>query len=283
MSWQTLVSAAELANHLDDSWWVVIDCRFDLADPSAGERAYTEAHIPGARYAHLDRDLSSPITLSSGRHPLPTLRAWAETLGRWGIGAENQVVVYDGQGGAVAVRLWWMLRQSGHSAVALLDGGIQGWTANGGALETESPSVHALPLYPIAEEAFLAVTVDTVVDGLDDDQLQLVDARSAARFRGDEEPLDPVAGHIPGALNRPFQDNLTSTGLFKTAAQLSQEYRQLLGDHRPATVVHYCGSGVTACHNLLAMEYAGLTGSRLYAGSWSEWIRDPRRPMAVGP
>ncbi len=279
-SWQTLIDATELAGHLGGAGWVVVDCRFDLSVPEAGEHAYRLGHVPGAVYAHLDRDLSGPRTVSTGRHPLPEVTEVAERLRGWGIGPHSQVVAYDSGSGAFASRLWWLLRWVGHERVAVLDGGLEGWRAAGYHVSAErswpvvgnfSPSVGATS--PVAAEVLLNDRQG---------QLLVVDARSRPRYRGEHEPIDPVAGHIPGARNHPFEENLAADERFLDAGALREHWSQLLGGHVPEAVVHMCGSGVTACHNMLSMEHAGLHGSRLYAGSWSEWITDPQRPVAVG-
>lgn len=278
---KTLVDTATLAAHLDDPQWVIVDCRFTLTDVDAGGRAYAAGHIPGARYAHLDRDLSGPITARSGRHPLPDPAVLAQTLGRWGIDAARQVVVYDDSFGAIAARLWWLLRWLGHDAVALLDGGLPKW-------RREKRPVTTAVAAP-APATFRA-RVDNAM-WLDSESLRavlargdylLVDARSEERFLGDIEPLDKVAGHIPGAVNLPFEDNLDLGGEFLPGETLRSLYLTLVDALPPGHVVQMCGSGVTACHNLLAMEHAGLSGAKLYAGSWSEWITDPQRPVATG-
>ncbi|HEY4083552.1 MAG TPA: sulfurtransferase [Burkholderiaceae bacterium] len=272
MSHTTLISAAELSPSM-----LVIDVGFDLADTDAGERAYAQGHLPGTHYLHLDRDLSGAKTGRNGRHPLPDRAAFAERLRALGLSTDTQVVAYDAQGGMYAARLWWMLRWIGHSAVAVLDGGKQAWT---GALSTEVPA-RTPGNFTLGDESLTPV--------LDADQVQsrlgtvrLIDARAPERFRGDVEPLDPQAGHIPGASNRLFKLNLQEDGRFKPAAQLREEFSALLAPFDASGVVHQCGSGVTACHNLLAMEHAGLASSALYAGSWSEWSSDPARPVAKG-
>jgi len=276
-----LISAAELAGWLGRI--VLIDASFDLADTAAGEAAFRVAHLPGAAHLHLDRDLSTAKTGRNGRHPLPARDAFAATVGALGIGADTPVVIYDRQGGMYAARAWWMLRWLGHSQVAVLDGGLPAWAAAGGALEAgDGPArLAGAPIYPLAPEPAMPM--------LDADALQarlgrvcLIDARAADRFRGDLEPLDPVAGHIPGALNRFFKDNLGADGRFLPAETLRATFADLLGSAAPAQTVHQCGSGVTACHNLLAMEAAGLPGAALYPGSWSEWCGDPARPVARG-
>lgn len=277
----TLVTPAILAAQLDHPGWVVIDCRFSLADPAAGERAYREGHIPGARYAHLDRDLAAPVTPASGRHPLPAPEWLAVELGVWGVAADSQVVAYDDAGGAFAARLWWLLRWLGHAAVAVLDGGLPRWRREGRPVSDALPSVTAVTFTPRVA-LVEAVGVEQLQRELAAGRSLVLDARAPVRFRGEVEPLDPVAGHVPGARNRPLQENLDGQACFLAADELRHQFHQLLGGTRPEQVVHMCGSGVTACHNLLAMEYAGLPGSRLYAGSWSEWIRDPARPVARG-
>jgi thiosulfate/3-mercaptopyruvate sulfurtransferase len=281
-----LVDAAALRAALGHARLVLLDASFDLADPSAGARAWAAGHVPGAQYAHLERDLSGPKLAPgpgfSGRHPLPARSAFAATAGRWGIAPDRLVVVMDRQGGPYAARLWWMLRWLGHGQVWLLDGGVPAWVAAGGALTAATtPIPAALPPYPTAEAAAMpTVTADALARELG--RAILVDARAPERFRGDVEPLDTVAGHVPGALNRPFKDNLDAGGRFKPRARLAQEFRDLLAAANDEAVVHLCGSGVTACHNLLAMTAAGLPGGRLYPGSWSEWSADPARPVARG-
>ncbi len=281
----TLMSADELRRLLaaGGANLIVIDCGFDLADTGAGERAWREAHLPGSFYLHLDRDLSGAKTGRNGRHPLPERAAFAATLGRLGIAPATQVVALDRQGGPYAARLWWLLRWMGHEAAAVLDGGLDAWRAAGGAVDAAVPAPQATTPYP--ERAPLAATIgaDALLAQLG--RLRLVDARAGERFRGEVEPLDAAAGHIPGALNRFFKDNLAADGRFKSAAALRGEFEALLGREsaaQAAQTVHQCGSGVTACHNLLAMEHVGLAGSRLYPGSWSEWASDPARPIATG-
>ncbi len=261
---------------------VVLDAGFDLADAQAGRRDFEAAHLPGAQHADLDADLCGAKTGRNGRHPLPDREAFATTVGRWGVTPATPVVVHDRQGGAFAARLWWMLRWIGHADVHLLDGGFAAWLAAGGATEAGAVAPRGGSRYPLGAPLVATVPADTLLARLDDATLRLVDARAPERFRGDVEPLDPVAGHIPGAVNRFFKDNLDADGRFKPASRLRAEFAALLGAHAPDTVVHQCGSGVTACHNLLAMEIAGLPGSALYPGSWSEWCADPARPVARG-
>ncbi len=276
----TLVPTAELARRLDDPDWCIVDCRFSLVDTGAGEKAYREGHIPGARYAHLDSDLSGPITESSGRHPLPDSKDLVQTFGRWGIGSRIQVVVYDDAGGAYAARLWWLLRWLGHAAVAVLDGGWDAWLRGKYPVTTKVPE-DADRTFRAAEALEYWLAADSIQTGLDSGEMTLVDARAPERFRGIEEPIDPIAGHVPGAINRPYALNLSEDGRFRSPAELRQAFEGLLGGRPASQMVHMCGSGVTACHNILAMQIAGLSGSSLYAGSWSEWIRDRSRPVVA--
>lgn len=276
----TLISVPDLAAHLDDARWVVCDCRHDLADVEAGRRAYHASHIPGARFVHLDEDLSAPMTGRNGRHPLPDPGQFARRLGDLGIANESQVVAYDASGGCYAARMWWMLRWLGHDAVAVLDGGWNAWLAASHSISKEAPEIRTARFTPrFRPDA--AVDANTIAERLGKPGPFLLDARSADRFRGENETLDPVAGHIPGAVNRFFKRNLDGNGRFRPPAELAEELSDMLGQCPASDVIHYCGSGVTACHNLLAMEIAGLSGSRLYPGSWSEWCSDPSRPVAT--
>jgi thiosulfate/3-mercaptopyruvate sulfurtransferase len=259
---------------------VLIDASFDLADPAAGLRSWEAGHLPGSIYLNLDTDLSGAKTGRNGRHPLPDRRTFAATLGRCGITPHTQVVAFDRQGGPYAARLWWMLRWMGHAAAAVLDGGVRAWLDAGGTLTTELAATPAAPPYP--ERAPLVATTDADALLKQLGTVRLLDARAGERFRGEVEPLDAAAGHIPGALNRFFKDNLDPSGRFKPAEQLHADFTALAGTADATGVVHQCGSGVTACHNLLAMEHAGLRGSVLYPGSWSEWSADPARPIAQG-
>ncbi len=277
----TLIDTDTLARHLADPRWVVVDCRFTLTDTGAGRRAWTAGHIPGARYAHLDEDLSSPITPRTGRHPLPDPNVLARTLGAWGIDESKQVVVYDDSFGAMAARLWWLLRWLGHDAVALLDGGYPKWVREEKLVTPDAPAVHPATFHPRVNHA-LWVNTDFVEQVRRDEAFVVLDARAEERFRGEVEPLDKVAGHVPGAVNAVYEDNLDVSGEFLSAEELCERYLDLLGGVAPDQAIHMCGSGVTACHNVLAMERAGLPGARLYAGSWSEWITDPDRPVATG-
>jgi thiosulfate/3-mercaptopyruvate sulfurtransferase len=284
MRLDTLVRCAELAARLDDPDWRIFDCRFDLAAPARGEQAHAETHLPDAFYAHLDRDLSDPITPQSGRHPLPDPDRLCDWLGGRGVSRDTQVVVYDDTGGTMAVRLWWLLRWLGHDRVAMLDGGWQAWLQAGLPVQTSPPGAVEAVTFEGSPDWQQVVSTDTLNRQLQEggDALQLMDARTAERFRGEAEPIDPVAGHIPGAMNLPLQENLNQDGSFKSKEALRTLYTWALAGRHPDSVVAMCGSGVTACHNLLAMELAGLHGGRLYAGSWSEWIRDPLRPVVTG-
>jgi len=274
-----LVTTEELARHLDDPDWVVIDTRHDLMDPEKGPKAYAAGHIPGAYFMHVDFDLSGPKTGKTGRHPLPDLQVFAAKLNELGVGPDKQVVVYDDAAGNYTVRLWWMLRWLGHDKVALLDGGFPLWAKEGRPVTKDVPPPRKGAFVP---RPHLGGTVDVhYVDRFRESPgIRLVDARSAERFAGKAEPVDPVAGHVPGAINRFWQKNVDAEGRFKAASALRAEFDALLGGTDPTQVVHMCGSGITACHNIFAMELAGLSGSKLYPGSWSEWCADPARPVA---
>jgi len=280
MAHTTLVSTEELAAHLDDASWVVFDCRHDLAKPDSGAEDYARSHIPGARFLHLDRDLAAPATGNNGRHPLPDAQTFMQTLGAAGVDAGKQVIAYDAQLGVYPSRLWWMLRWLGHESVAVLDGGYAKWTAEGRPVTAAVPK--ASPASFTGQPRALWVDADAVMRSIGQPGRALIDARSPDRYRGENEMLDPVGGRIPDALNRFFRDNLDASGCFKPAVELHQAFAALLGNTPPEAVVHSCGSGVSACHNLLAMEIAGLLGSKLYPGSWSEWCSDPRRPTEKG-
>jgi thiosulfate/3-mercaptopyruvate sulfurtransferase len=277
----TIVETGELAGHADNHSWRLVDCRFDLRNPAAGELAYEAGHIPGAVYAHLDRDLSGPKTGSNGRHPLPDSTILAQTLGRLGIGPATQVVAYDQDSGQFASRLWWMLRWLGHDAAAVLNGGFAKWVSE---RRPTRPGIEiAAPQTFTAEpRAEMLASLADVADASRQGVWSLVDARAPERYRGEIEPLDRVAGHIPGARNHFFQTNLTDRGVLRSRSELEARFRETLGETQTARVICYCGSGVTACQNLLALEHAGLRGGRLYAGSWSEWSSDPSRPVATG-
>jgi thiosulfate/3-mercaptopyruvate sulfurtransferase len=279
---KTLIAAANLMARLAGPQApVLLDCGFDLADPAAGRLAWSKAHLPGAFYLHLDDDLSGPKRDDAGRfhgrHPLPDRATFAATLGTLGIGPTTPVVAYDAQGGPYAARAWWLLGWLGHEDVAVLDGGVAAWLDAGGAMTDAVPSPAGNSPYPLHAPALPTLDAEAVRAGLG--RMRLVDARAGERFRGEVEPLDRAAGHIPGALNRFFKDNLQADGRFKSADALHADWQPLAaGD----TLVHYCGSGVTACHNLLAAAHAGLGIGTLYPGSWSEWSDDPARPQAKG-
>lgn len=275
----TLVSAADLARHLDDPDFVIFDCRHELTNPDFGPKAYAESHLPGARFAHVDRDLAAPLTGRNGRHPLPEPQTFIDWLGRMGVSDDKQVIGYDNAGGVYGSRLWWMLRWVGHSRVAVLDGGWQGWIAAGLPVTTDVPTPVRARFNGRSNSSW--VDAHYVEAHLHSKDMVLIDARSNDRFHGQNETIDPVAGHIPGAVNRFFKDNLDARGFFKPAAELRAAFAPLLGNTPADKVVHQCGSGVSACHNLLAMEIAGLSGAKLYPGSWSEWIADPSRPTAT--
>jgi len=279
----TLISAADLAAHIADPDWVVVDCRHDLMNLSAGREAYNAGHLPGAVFADMETELSGAKRdedgVFRGRHPLPSKDALVETLRRWGIDDDTQVIAYDAHGGMYAARLWWLLRWIGHEASAVLDGGLPAWQALGQPVVTEVP---AKPLGTITLHAPFVptVTVAEVLENIESERRTVVDARAADRFRGENETIDPVGGHIPGAKNRFFKDNLHNDGRFKAPERLREEFASVIDD--PANAIMQCGSGVTACHNLLALEVAGLPGAALYPGSWSEWTADPARPVAKG-
>lgn len=273
----TLIDCASLQVHLDDTRWIVVDCRFDLANPASGEAQYAQGHIPRAIYAHLDRDLSARNgagAINGGRHPLPAREATRARFAAMGIGDDRQVVAYDASGGAYAARLWWMLRWLGHADVAVLDGGLQAWQRAGFALDREIPRREPATLTLRPERARLA-SVDDVLANLSTCACRLIDARGPDRYDGSAETIDPVGGHIPGAVNLPFAANLAVDGSFKPVGELVARFG---ADAEAKPVIHQCGSGVTACHNILAMAHAGLPEGALYAGSWSEWIEDPARP-----
>lgn len=282
MAHSTLIRRDELALHLGEPNWAVVDCRFTLGKPDRGHDAYLRGHIPGAVYAHLDRDLAGPVvTGRTGRHPLPDVETFSRTLSAWGIDAAVQVVAADDSGGSMAARLWWMLRWLGHDAVAVLDGGWQAWQEAGYPVregeETRAP--RNFVAHPRGERV---VSVAEVATHLGDPGFRLVDARAPDRYRGENETIDPVAGHIPGALSLPYAGNLDSAGLFRPKEALRSRFRAALGERHPTSTVFYCGSGVSATHDLLAMAHAGLGDGRLFPGSWSEWIADPDRPVARG-
>ena len=286
MSYPQLITAEQLQGLMGSGTpLMVFDCSFELMKPAAGDQQFADAHIPGAVRADLDRHLSAQPgapAASGGRHPLPSREDFALWLGRVGFANRMQAVVYDRQGANYCGRLWWMLKWAGHEAVAVLDGGLEAWYAAGGVVTSGAGTAHAPQLFHLSKErAALAVTAH-ISANLGRPSQNIIDARAAARFRGEVEPLDPVAGHIPGALNRPFGSNIGPDGRFKPAAVLKEEFLALLAGRKPSTVVHHCGSGVSAVPNILAMDIAGLGRQALYAGSWSEWCEDPARPFAQG-
>ncbi len=281
MKYSTIITPELLQANLDNPDWIVFDCRYSLADPAYGANAWDEEHIPGSRFVDLEQDLAGKVTDSSGRHPLPSPAELADTLVRLGLKNDAQVIIYDDAFGSMAVRLWWSLRWLGMQSVALLDGGFPRWKRENRPLTDEKPLVE--PGHFVARlHDDLWVACERVENCLSDAGHILIDARPEDRFAGERDPLDAVKGHIPGSLNRPFEDNLDIAGNFLGAEQLREEFVQLLGDTPPDHVIHTCGSGVTCCHNMLAMEIAGLHGSRTYIGSWSEWITNPQHPVATG-
>ncbi len=293
MDYTTLIDVPALARLIGPAHVLLVDCRFELGFPDAGRRAFLEAHIPGAVYADLEADLSGPIGPSTGRHPLPDPIRFAARLRTWGAGPETQIVAYDAANGSFAARFWWLARWVGMSRVAVLDGGLAAWRKRGGALQgsAAAPAVAAGAVDAAGNPAGLApagpgrpavVTVAELIEALTNPACRLIDARAAERYAGVVEPLDAVAGHVPKAVNHPFTRNVAADGRFRPRASLRREWLRFLAGTAPRNVIAMCGSGVTACHNLLALEHAGLSGARLYAGSWSEWIRDPARPVARG-
>ncbi len=282
MAYTLLIAPSELHPHLEDENWAVVDCRFSLDDTERGRRDYVKAHLPGAVYAHLDHDLSGKIIQGkTGRHPLPEVPSLAETFSIWGIDASTRVVVYDDASGTMAARLWWLLNWMGHTNVAMLDGGWQAWNRAGlpasSGVECRTPR-HFKP----REIAGAYVTAEQVQEFRSNPGYAILDARSGSRFRGEAEPIDPVAGHIPGAISAPCEENITPEGRFLSPDLLRRRFEKLMKSVPPENVICYCGSGVTAAHNAFAIAYSGLGAVRLYAGSWSEWITDPSRPIATG-
>ena len=283
MSYHTLISSKILAEHIAEPGWGIFDCRFSLADKESGLRAYQQAHIPGAVYVHLEKDLSAPVIPGkTGRHPLPAPEQVAATFSRLGIASDMQVVAYDDAGGALAAaRLWWMLRWMGLQNCAVLDGGWQAWQAAGLPIRSGDERLPQTRFSGRPRLELLASAEDVNVIRLDPGW-KVLDARSADRYRGENEIIDPVAGHIPGAISAPYADNLTQEGVMRPKADLREQYRMLLGDVPASQTIVYCGSGATAAHNLIAIQHAGLGEARLYTGSWSDWITDPNRPVATG-
>lgn len=282
MGFTSLISTGDLIRHLDADDWAVVDCRFDLNDKDRGRKEYLDAHIPGAVYAHLDEDLSGAIIKGeTGRHPLPSVEAMESRFGEWGIGHGVQVVVYDDAGGAMASRLWWMLHYAGHEQAAVLDGGWQAWTREQNSVRSGEES-NEFRHFEAHLQEHMAANADEVERRRRESDWLVLDARDVGRYRGEFEPIDPIAGHIPGAHSAPFMENLTQDGYFQSPDELRNRFERVLGPVDPEQVIHHCGSGVTACHNALAMHHAGLGHSRLYPGSWSEWITDPERDIATG-
>ena len=281
MRFSTVVSTDLLAQHLDDPDWIIFDCRFTLSNTGAGAAAYRQGHIPGARYVHLDDDMSSVVTPTSGRHPLPDVKLFSEKLSRWGVDSSKQVVVYDDSFGSMAVKMWWLLRWLGHDQVALLDGGLPKWLKEKRPVTTVLPQISPAK-FVVQLHKEMQASVAEVEQARQERCRLVIDARPEQRFAGEREPLDRVAGHIPGAINWVFEENLDFDGTYLSADELREAYLNLLHGVKPEQVIHTCGSGVTACHNMLAMEIAGLPSGKLFAGSWSEWITDPSRPIATG-
>ena len=279
MVFTTLIDSDELARNLDNPRFVIFDCRHELTNPEFGDKAYAHSHLPNAHFASVDRDLSSPPTGSNGRHPMPSVSQFSAWLGSKGVSNDVQVIGYDNAAGVYASRLWWMLRWLGHDAVAVLDGGWDAWVAAGGSTTQDIPTAVPATFSPQVRD----VNVDAayILANLESGKTQVIDARSNDRFHGQNETIDPVGGHIPGAINRFFKNNLGENGRFLPASELRKEFEALIGSTPVEQVIHQCGSGVSACHNLLAMELAGMGGSRLYPGSWSEWVADPARPVAT--
>lgn len=278
----TLITPQELAESATPAWRI-FDCRFDLRNPTFGRQAYADGHLPNAFFLDLEEDLSGPCTGRNGRHPLPDPQLLADKLGALGVSSDTQVVAYDDVGGMFAARLWWLLRWLGHDRVAVLNGGLQAWTSGCHPLTSVQPAAGEARAFPLKRQDAMKVDADYVLSHLHSPEMLLIDARAPDRFRGENETLDPIGGHIPGALNRFFKDNLNADGCFKQLSELQEEFGTLIKGGDAHNVVLQCGSGVTACHNLLAMEAVGLDGAKLYAGSWSEWCSDPARPVASGP
>lgn len=281
MTFTTLIDAASLASHLHSQDWVLIDCRFELGNPAAGDAAYAAGHIPGAVYAHLDQDLAGPVGPTTGRHPLPEPAVFAARAGAWGIDREVQVVVYDQGNSFFAARAWWLFRWLGHERVAVLDGGLAAWTAAGHALDRSTPSARPRTFQPTVNSA-MVTDATRVLQAVTAAEQRLVDARGADRYAGENETIDPIGGHVPGAVNHHYARNYLADGRMKHANMLRADWQATLAGQPPDELIAMCGSGVSACVNLLALEHAGLKGARLYPGSWSEWIKDPSRPLARG-
>jgi thiosulfate/3-mercaptopyruvate sulfurtransferase len=274
----TLISAKDLLARIGNPDWRVVDCRFELLEPAKGRLDYLSGHVPGAVYADLDKDLADPVRDDSGRHPLPDVRRFAKTLGRWGISNSSQVVAYDQASGAIAARLWWLLRWLGHADVAVLNGGMAAWHRAGGSIEQGEPVPVEVRFTGAADNSMVLGTSELAANL---ESIRLVDARDSQRFLGRAEPIDAIAGHVPGALNLPFSECLGPDGRMLAANDLAKLWGRMLGEPARGPWAAMCGSGVTACHLALSAEIAGMPAPRLYAGSWSEWIRDPRRPVAT--
>lgn len=281
MKYSSIISADLLQQHLDDSRWRVVDCRFNLKEPDEGLSLYQMEHIPNAIYAHLDHDLSSPVTSTSGRHPLPDVEKFKQTLGRWGIDHNTQVVVYDDAAGSYAARLWWMLRWLGHDAVAVLDGGFGLWKQQSLPTTSVTPQIEPV-IFTGKPDMTMVMDGNELEKSLKASAVCLIDVRDPKRYLGIEEPIDKVAGHVPGAINAPWKSNVDERGMYLSKAQLHDHFTKILrnaGDDK--TIVVMCGSGVTACHSLVALDYIGVSDAKLYPGSWSEWITRPQRPVAT--
>ena len=283
MAYKTIISAEDLQQHLGETGWAIIDCRHSLADPDWGQKVYEEGHIPGAYFAHLDQDLSSKVIPGkTGRHPLPTdWKAFAKLLGSWGIGEKTQVVAYDASHGGIASRLWWMLKFLGHEQVAVLDGGWENWVKENRPVSLDIPAKRSDSFAPVLHIDMVR-DMEDVRESLNNKDIQVVDSRAAERYAGLEEPIDPVAGHIPGAENFPFLENVDEHHLWKSRAFLFKRFAPLFGQFNSGQIIVHCGSGVTACHNLLAMQHAGYEMAKLYPGSWSEWITRKENPVDPG-
>ena len=280
MTYKTIINADDLIKNLDNDNFSIVDCRCDIKDTSYGIDAYNEGHIPNAIFADIDNDMASEKTSTSGRHPLPNPEKLAEKLSQWGIDAEKQVVIYDDAGCAFAGRVWWILRWLGHKGgVAVLNGGLGAYMKAGGKLVTSQTTKPRLS-YKVDVNNNLHVDIETVTDAQYKMDALLVDARSRERYLGVKDEVDPIAGHVPGAISHPLGKNLDKNGLFKSPEELKLEFNKIIGDNNPKDIISMCGSGITACHNIIAMEIAGIKGVRLYVGSWSEWITDSKRPIA---
>ncbi len=281
MTFQTIISVEELNNNLNTKDWFIFDCRFLLKDPEGGLKLFNKGHIPGAQFADMDKDLASPMTPTSGRHPLPNPRHLVKKLQSWGVNNSSQVICYDDMSGAFAARLWWLIKWLGHHDVAVLDGGIDKWTESGLALETDVQQ-RAAGSFVGEENDEMWVSIEFVEKQFQENNIHLLDARSSDRFTAKDTKTDPVAGHIPGAMSFPFAENLSKQGVFLSEEELRKRFTPIISNAENKEVINMCGSGVTACHNILAMSVAGLPMTRLYVGSWSEWIKDKTRPVATG-